>query len=213
MSANNLTKRELVPGRRPERTPPPRELLGRSRRGSRGSPPSCRPACCVLQVSCAPLACAAIVRRVFSSLHSCGGASRRYPAGEPCSMTLRCAARHDASTDLLKTVSAEAFEPKPESRAHGTRFTTLPWRARNVSSTARRHHRRRRRLSLRYDGRQRCGEPLRPALPAPPAVGEQAGGFALVRAAGAPPGAFLIEHANSGGSCTAALLALADHLR
>ena len=35
VSSNNLTKRDLVPGRRPERTPPPRELLCRSRRGSR----------------------------------------------------------------------------------------------------------------------------------------------------------------------------------
>ena len=86
--------------------------------------------------------------------------------------------------------------PKPASSAQHTFLTTLldGTGARNASSTARRPHRRWRRLpSLRYDGRQRCGEPLRPALPAPPAVGEQAGGLALVRAAGAPPGAFLID--------------------
>ena len=86
--------------------------------------------------------------------------------------------------------------PQPARSAQHTFRTTLPegTGARHASSTARRPHRRWRRLpSLRYDGRQRCGEPLRPALPAPPAGGEPAGGCALVRAAGAPPGAFLID--------------------
>jgi len=61
--------------------------------------------------------------------------------------------------------------PQPARSAQHTFRTTLPegTGARHASSTARRPHRRWRRLpSLRYDGRQRCGEPLRPALPAPP---------------------------------------------
>ena len=142
--------------------------------------------------------------------------------GAPCPASARTRHRRSApSVEARVELSDEAALPAAPNYPPAVTQHTFPLQLyrhgtgckSNVSSTARRHHRRRRLPSLRYDGRQRCGEPLRPPLPAPPAVGEQAGGFALVRARGAPPGAFLIEHANSGGSCTAALLALADHLR
>jgi hypothetical protein len=158
-----------------------------------------------------------------SGLLRCGSASRRplrraderLPQGLQCRGGAARGAQHHRTIRIGHSATvaggggrqgAPHAAPEPARSAPHTFLPAIPagTGASNASSTTCGHPRRWRRLpSLGYDRRQRCRASRRPALPAPPAVGEQAGGGALVRAAGDP--SWSLPHRFSPAGATIAL--------